>query len=188
MTRRLRALLVMTVTWAAGWAVIGLGTTGLQAVALGDARMPIHSGGLVLLVALRWAATGAVAGALFAAGLWLAGRRGATLGALPPRRVAVWGAAIGAGIVALCGIGARVAAVQAEVPLAVGLVWVVIGAAVGATTGAALVALARRAPELAVGESKPPTASPPSPTESLELTESRSAPMSSRIPASRLRS
>jgi hypothetical protein len=147
MNRRLRGVLGTALVWGVGWSAIGLGAGWLQVVALRLAgiSIPMAPARLVILVALRWAVFGVVAGSIFALALWYVGRRAGSLAALSPRRAAAWGA--GAGVVLPLCVVALLAAGGAAVPLAAVLMLVVTGGVFGAGTAAGTVAVARRAPE-----------------------------------------
>ena len=186
MNRRLRGVIGTALTWGTGWAVIGLGVAGLQAVALraSGVRVPMQLERFIALVTIRWAVSGVVAGTLFALALWYVGRRLGSLAALSPRRAAVAGALAG---VALPLVVAPLLVVSGvAVPLTVLLPFVVTGAAFGAGTAAGTVALARRAPEPLGAGPDAVLSSPASLNGSLPLEHARDARRESSLgPASR---
>jgi hypothetical protein len=129
-----------------GWGLVGLAVgavRGALLVAAGIPRelvLPLVTGG-----ALRWAAFGAVGGAIFAGALFAARGRLRSIEALPPGRASRWGALA----------GVLVAVAVLAIPLAVGAPLLPAGSAplvlgLATTAGAGLaggvVAVARRAP------------------------------------------
>ena len=146
MNRRIRGVIGTALTWGAGWAAVGLGVSGLRAVALraADVQVPIDLWRFVALGTLRWAAFGLVAGTLFALALWYVGRRVGSLGALAPSRAAAWG--LGAGVALPLCVIALLATGGAAVPLVAMFPLVITSGVFGAGTAAGTVALARRGP------------------------------------------
>jgi hypothetical protein len=91
--RRIRGVFGMTLLWGAGWSLIGLVLGGgLWTVD----RSGLVTGAVVLAAMLRWAALGAMGGAVFALALSVAERGERSADVLSSRRVARWGALGGA--------------------------------------------------------------------------------------------
>jgi hypothetical protein len=148
MSRRLRAIVLMALLWGAAWAVLG------WAVAAGPLVAVAQSGGFgaggvpraTLLVAaaqvaLRWAAFGAVGGALFAAALGWRGlrvRAGVAVDSLSVRRAAGWGGVAGA----LLAAGALL--LSAAVTPGAALAFLGLATVLGMASGGGAVALAQR--------------------------------------------
>jgi hypothetical protein len=144
--RRVRAALVISVTWGTVLSALGA-TLLLGGLALGLIPSAIFGPREVFTAATRAFLAGALGGMIFSGVLARAERR-RTFDSLTARRAALWGLVGGVAIPAVAMVALGVASI---VPLGVVVVASLCYGAIGSAIGAASVKLAHRAPELAEG-------------------------------------
>jgi hypothetical protein len=145
-SRRIRAITGIAVTWGAAFAALGT-TVFLATLAFG--LLPPQLGGIrvLSLIIVRNFVGGAVAGTLFAT-VFARAERNRTLATLSARRVALWGF-VGAAVPAAITLG--LGAARIIPPGVMGAALIAYGL-IGATISTVMVKIARRAPAPTMAE------------------------------------